>query len=110
MLLATIVTASATFVIAAATVWYVIVTRRLWLATLATARRTEELARQSRDAFLLQLIAALVQERNMHLERYGMKPADPSFGWPMMGNLWDLIRELFPNEWQVIELKLYRKP
>ena len=109
ILFATIVTATATVVIAVATVAYVKVTKKLWAATLETARLTEKLAEESRDVFLLQLVAMLVQERKMHLERHGMKPADPSFGWPSIGNLWDLMRELFPKQWQVIELKLYRK-
>ena len=63
MLFAAIVSAIATIVIACATIQYVTVTRKLWQATLDTAQRTEELARQSADALKVQIVATYFQVR-----------------------------------------------
>jgi hypothetical protein len=62
MVISTIVSAIAGVVIAVATVVYVRVTRKLWQATLDTARRTEELARHANDTFLLQAVIAYQEQ------------------------------------------------
>lgn len=110
MLFATIVAAIATAVIAVATITYVVITRKLWLATHDTAQRTLELVRQSQESLRLQLIVAFLQETG----RSVVRPFTDRYS-PETDELFNrlckargkevrlLLRESFPAEWAKIE-------
>jgi len=100
MLFATVVTAIATVIIAAATIAYVCVSRKLWSATLETARRTEELARLAREGFMFQFITTYMD----------MNKALPSPTPEMKGKTFDvqqwykdldaMLSKGFPEVWE----------
>jgi len=89
---------------------YAISTRGIRQETQRSARRTEELAKTTYNAFLLQFVAILVQERNLLQERHGATPSHPEFPWHTFGNLWELFRRLLPEEWERIERIEYGIP
>lgn len=103
MLLASIVSAIATAIIAAATVVYVVVTKRLWDATLETAQRTQQLVRQSQEVFRLQLIATFLDETGRLVAPNGLDPLFIRLCRARISEVRLLLRESFPGEWGRIE-------
>ena len=95
-----------TAVIAVATVAYVLVTRNLWKATLDTASRTEELARQSRDALKLQVLVTILEGDHPVLEAAGVPPEWTALRRPKANELRALFEAAFPALWNEIEKNL----
>lgn len=89
---------------------YAYFTWGIWSETRRSARRTEELAKATYNAVLLQFVAILVQERNLLQERHGTTPARTRFPWRTFDDLWELFRKLLPEEWARIERIEYGIP
>ena len=106
MVFSAVASASATVVIAGATVVYVMVTRNLWKATLDTAYRTEELARQSRDALKLQVLVTILEGDHPVLEAAGVPPEWTALRRPKANELRALFEAAFPALWNEIEKNL----
>ena len=75
----------------------------IWRETSRTATRTEEMARQARDAFILQMLAILTQQVQSELERENTAAIDPDLRWFCARSLWNVYREFFPDQWQRME-------
>jgi len=103
MLFAAIVSAIATAVIACATIQYVTVTRKLWLATLDTAQRTQELVRQSQESLRLQLIVAFLEETGRPVVPGGLDTLFILLCKARAREVRLVLRDSFPAEWAKIE-------
>lgn len=96
-----------TAVIAVATVAYVVGTLMLWRATLLTASRTEELARQSADALKVQIVATYFQVRaviaaEQGAGRFGFLGARTS-----TSQLQQLFEKVIPGLWAELDPILF---
>lgn len=102
-LFAAIVSAIATVVIAGATIVYVVVTRKLWLATMKTACRTEDLVKESRAQFKLHVLATYVQGRCAALALGDPEGRFEARTRHQLMLLKGLLRRTFPDQWEEIQ-------
>ncbi len=98
-----------------ATVWVVLLINGLTLAGYAgvayclwhqaqrTAARTEELARQTRDAAILQMVAILAHQADAERARGEDTGLEPEVRGLTAKQLWRAYRRLFPDHWEGLE-------
>lgn len=87
---------------------YAIFTLGIWIETRRSARLTEELARQSRDAFRLQVVLACLKEAlpEKELPTKEGQPVLPPFSELVL--LEETLGAAFPEQWKEIQAALIK--
>lgn len=75
----------------------------IWRETRQTALRTEDLARQSRDAFRMQILAVYQEETRQFLQPAKGSAFTRELRSARTDALTQLIRDAFPDQWPDIE-------